>query len=460
MSGHDADDGGERGQDPVTERTAGAEWTDSTAEWSVAAAVGLAGVGLAAGSQLLVIAATIPLWYAVAAALGDREPAAVRIEREVAVGDPANSADRWTADELATDPGDTVAVRTTVTNAGSEPIVDLRVVDGVPDELPVVSGTPRACVALEPLETATIEYELALRRGEHAFDEARVRARDTTGTVAETVSVPADGADTISCAPPVGTVGLAGATNDYAGEVPTDEGGSGVEFYAVRDYDPGDPVSAIDWRRYGRTRDLATVEYRAERSTRIVCLVDARPSQFGAATTADPPAAELSAGAAERTIDSLVDSGHPTGFVGIYDGDLEVVPPGTDPATRERVARALETTLEPGRRIQLYTRSWPNGLAPEVAETLPGEAQVFLFSAFVDDEPVSLVAGLRARGYAVRVVSPDVTVGEDPATRLEALDRDARLARARAAGARVVDWDLARPLGIVLRDAVGEVRSR
>ena len=352
-----------------------------------------------------------------------------------------------------------MTVRTTVRNVGADPIVDLRVVDGVPDALPVVSGTPRACLTLEPGAERTLEYAVELRRGEHSFGEATVRTRDVAGTTAETWSASVAGDDRLRCSPVVDDVPLGEGTNDYAGEVPTDEGGSGVEFYAVREYEPGDPVGSIDWRRYAGTRDLATVEYRAERATRIVCVVDARDSQFRAATTDRLPAVDLSTTAAERTVEALVGAGHPTGVAAIDGRRLTTVPPGTDPGTR----RQATDLLEAARRSDLVggNRPFRDDPMDVLPRTLPGEAQVYLFSAFVDDEPVDLVERLRARGYAVRVVSPDVTAAaDDLETRLEALDRRNRLARVRATGARVVDWRLDRSLGLVLRDAVAEVSER
>ena len=435
-------------------------------EWALAVALGLVGLGFVLGNQVLVAAATVPLGFVAAAAFSSRQPGMVRVQREIhgngrrlesdgrdAFGDETHAA-------VAGNPGDTVTVRTTVQNAGSETLVDCRVIDGVPEELPVVAGSPRSCVTLEPLETATFEYELTLQRGEYDFGEATVRTRDLTGTVAETWTVDVTGTETLRCRPTVEDVPVSGGTNDYAGEVPTDEGGTGVEFYSVREYELGDPVGAIDWRRYGRSRSLATVEYRAERATRIVCVVDARQSQFLRGRPDSPPAIECSADAADRAFDALVNAGHPTGVSGLYASSLETVPPGTDPETRARAEQLLETVRGPKRGRQLGLRSHTGTLAAQLRRTLPGEAQVFLFSSFVDDEPLELVERLRTRGYTVRVISPDVTDASDLATRLEALNRDGRLARARATGARVVDWDLDRPLGLVLSDALAEVNRR
>ncbi|THE66817.1 DUF58 domain-containing protein [Salinadaptatus halalkaliphilus] len=460
----------------MTDRTV--ERLEDTA-WAITASLALAGAGIVLGSQLLVAAATMPLWYVAASVFGGRQSAMIRVHREVVVDEdravtdggavaagndtePPDTTD-ITADEsgiVTADPGDALTVRTTIQNDGAETVVDLRAIDGVPDGLAVEDGSPRTCVTLEPLDRTTIEYTLVCRRGKFAFDDVTVRARDLTGTVAETWTTGVTGEDVIRCSPVVEDVSVGEGTNDYAGDVPTDEGGTGVEFYSVRDYEPGDPVGSIDWRRYAASRELATVEFRAERSTRIVCLVDARPSQFTGATATAPPAIELSATAARRTLEALIAAGHPTGVTAIHDGHVDAVSPGTDPVTRQEAASLLtdiaSSVSTPRSRGDLRS----DEPIEDVPQRLPGEAQIYLFSSFVDDEPLELTKRLRSRGYTVRVVSPDVTDSDDVPTRLRAMERRTRLARARATGARVVDWERERSLGLLLRDALGEGRYR
>jgi len=433
-------------------------------EWALAGALVLAGIGLALGNQLLVAASTLPLWYVGAAVFGSSRSAMVRVRRDLVVGDvpekPLTKEEPVSGSGAVSGTvGESVFVRTTVQNVGSETIVDLRVIDGVPAELPVVSGTPRTCVTLEPLESTTLEYELTLRRGEYTFEDVTVRTRDLSGTVTETWTVESVGDRTVRCSPPVDQVPLGGATNEYAGEVPTDEGGNGVEFHSVREYVPGDSVGSIDWRRYANSRELATVEYRAERATQVICLVDARLSQRRGTTLESLPAVERSAEATTRLFETLVDAGHPTGVVVWYDRSIETTPPGTGPATRERLRRALESAREgDGHDSQMWFPS--NDRIDQLVSQLPGDAQVFVFSAFTDDEPVDLTEQLRTWGYEVRVVSPDVTDADDVATRLAGLEREKRLTQVRTSGARVVDWDLEQPLGLILPAAVGEVRHR
>lgn len=446
-------------------------------EWGIATAVALAGVGIAVGSQLLLVAATLPLWYVAAASLGTSPPTTVAVHRELSVGDdpgaggdadPNTTGGTGSTDRGAPasgDPGETVTVRTTVENVGRAPIVDVRVADSVPESLPVIAGAPRACVTLEPGENTTIEYDLELRRGDHVFGDASVRSRDLTGTVANTWTATASGDRKVRCVPTVDRTPLGSGTNDYAGEVPTDEGGSGVEFFSVREYEPGDPIRSIDWRRYAETRELATVEFRAERATRIVCVVDARSSQFRTAPDSRLPAASLSADAAFRTFETLVSAGHPTGLAGLfsrrYYDDLRIVPPGTGPETRQYATRLLEAIKEGDQTKARDIGRRRGDHAEELHRAIPGETQIYLFTSLVDAHPVGIVERLRSRGYVVHVVSPDITGGAtSDAARLERIGRGNRLTEIRATGAHVVDWDLDRPLGLVLREAIGEVMAR
>ncbi|ELY90386.1 hypothetical protein C483_12778 [Natrialba hulunbeirensis JCM 10989] len=493
-------------------------------EWALFAALVLAGTGLFLGVRVLVAAATIPLCYVGAAVFRTRQEPSVRVHRAFNTGDSAETSDgvptgaegappeaateHHAAPQVGTDggvavaterdaadttlsggPGDTVTVRTTVENTGDASLVDLRIVDSVPDALPVVDGTPRLATTLEPGATATLEYDVELRRGDHEFEAAAMRARDLTGTVTETRTEPVDGATRVRCWPTVEEMPVTSGVDEYAGDVPTTESGSGIEFHSIREYAAGDPARSIDWRRYGRTRELATVEYRAERSTRVVCVVDNRTSQRRAATVSTLSAAELSASAAERASESLLDAGYPTGLVTLHVRRVCGVSPGAGTETRRQITEHLQHV-----RTQKTSESdWLQSVFGSPVEclprVLPGEAQMVFFSSFVDDGALAIVKRLRTMGYAVRVVSPNVvgstrsarstrgTQGtqsetennraddspetkRDTGARLEALDRDARLAKARANGARVIDWELERPIGLVLQEALTEVQPR
>lgn len=421
-------------------------------------ALALVGVGVTFGSPTLVVAALVPLAF-VAASGGRTTPdRSVRVTRRV-----GDESDTLTVDgsTLSGDPGDTVTVRTQLHNVGRGPIVDLRVADGVPDELPVVAGSPRTATRLDADGSATIEYELELRRGVHEFSAPTLRIHTLDGSARRTWRPTVDDDVILRCEPVIDDVPLDGGTNDYAGDVPADEGGNGVEFYSVRDYEPGDSVRAVDWRRYARTRELSTVEYRAERATKVVCVVDVRGTEQQPPVGGSLPAGALSADAAERAALALMDAGHPCGVVCLYDREALSIEPGTDATTRERIRTLLSAASEGARPSRSVARSRRGTPADVLAGALPGEAHVYLFSSFADDTLETLPERLRAGAHAVRIVSPDVLAdGTSDAARIASIARDNRLARARTAGARVVDWDLDRPLALVLREAVGGGGSR
>ena len=492
---------------PTTEADDAADWRtgaddrlteveSADGSWAVAAALAIAGISFFVGSPVLLAGATIPLWYTAVASLGGRPETRIAAHRALVLESDAVDATRDTKDAddaLSGNPGDVVTVRTTLYNAGDQPAVDLRVVDGVPDALPVVEGTPRTCVTLEPGEETTLEYGVELQRGEHEFAEPAMRGRSLTGATRIDWESPVAGGEQLVCSPAVANAPLGTGRNDYAGEVPTDEGGSGVEFHSVRDYEPGDPVRSIDWRRYANTRELATVEYRAERSTRILCVVDARSSQALSPAGSTLSALELCADAAERTAGRLLTEGHPTGVAAMYSRRASFVPPGTGSATREHVTGFLQTLSGDEDDVSVPSRELYDEPATAIPRVVPGETQVYLFSSFVDDTPLDLVERLRSQGYSVCVVAPEVSGGahatpaggrsadeddpdistdsddpgvpagdDDPcvtplATRLAGIDRDTQLAHARAAGATVVEWDLDRSLGLVLDRALGVV---
>lgn len=422
--------------------------------WAVLGTLGLAGIGIATGSPLLVAAATVPLWFAASALLANEPEGELSCRRQFVDSAASTAVD----EEYSGDPGERVGVEMTVENTGSEPLVDVRVIDGVPEELPVVDGESTTATTLGPGETETIHYAVELRRGEHRFGDATTRISGLSGAFERTWTESVSGAATLSCHPGVESVPLGDGTNDYAGEVPTDEGGRGVEFHAVREYEPGDPVNSIDWRRYANSRELATVEFRAERSTRSVCIVDGRGSQFRSAANSELTAASLSVHAASRTAETLIDAGHPTGIVRMRPGDFDVVEPGTGAETQVQIRNLLTYPfdIDHGTRFYSWQQRDPVETLPAI---LPGEAQVYLYSAFTDDEPVNLVERLRTRGYDVCVISPDVTAGDTTAIRLEALARQSRLERARLSGARVVDWDRDKKLALLLQTSLGGVTA-
>ncbi|MCU4800567.1 DUF58 domain-containing protein [Halobacteria archaeon HArc-gm2] len=478
--------------------------SERVGRWGVAlvGALTLVSVGLLAAEPFLLAATAVPLAYVLYGAVARVPPgASLRAERTVETDNPT--------------PGEAVDVALTVTNDGDAALTDVRIVDGVPGELTVVDGSPRACESLRPGDSVTVRYSLLAKRGTFAFDDPVARVRPLAATAVATATLDAEGDASVTCANVVSEVPLADATLPRAGTLPTDSGGSGLEFHATRNYQSGDPVSRIDWRRFAKTNELTTVQYREEQAVRTVLVVDARTVTRVTPDAGYPTGAELGAYAAERLFDALgrtsvvasvvavgLDADDVVG--GLDPDDLVWVDPGGDGGTAVRVSqvfdgiqaavandvsdaagRASGERERPASRrdADVATDEPPNTDAPPSPETddetvpaadggetphvddaarrllarLPPTAQVVLFSPFVDDWPVTLTQSLAARGYPTTVVSPDVTRGDGLGQSVVGLERDLRVQSVELAGATCIDWNLDEPIDIALRASLADL---
>ncbi|MFQ3475101.1 DUF58 domain-containing protein [Halonotius sp. F2-221B] len=280
----------------------------------------LVAAGIATGSIALVLTAVVPLVFVLQGTLSTTPTVdgTVEINRELSPPTPL--------------PGQPVEVTLTVKNTGERSISDLRLVDGVPEELGVTAGSPRAAGAVSAGGEFSHSYTLQADRGSYAFDDVAVRARNSNGTRLVDETLAATGETAFECQVDIEEIPLQQTTN-YTGQLPTDTGGPGVEFYATRDHQPEDPVSRIDWRSYAKTGELATIDYREQHAAHITVLTDSRQPAHAAADPTSPTGATLSAYAATIALNVLISEGHEVslGALGIVDPQTGTGPPAWVP---------------------------------------------------------------------------------------------------------------------------------
>jgi len=403
------------------------------------AALALFGVGaLALRADLLALAVVGVGFVAYARAAVGGDGSRLELDRSVSTGDPT--------------PGQAVTVTVTVRNAGTELLPDVRVVDGVPGALAVSDGSPRFATALRAGESYTHSYELTAVRGEHPFDPATAVVESLGGAREREVSL-AD-PTTLTCSPPLSDVPLRSQTSVFTGRLPTDIGGSGIEFHSAREYRTGDPLKHIDWRRFARTGELGTVDFREERAATVVLLVDARDAAYWTASAADRHAVEHGVAATGRIFATLIQHSDRVGLAAIGDDGADTVwlpPAGGRAALREaRHVLATDATFryappEELPELAIAPDHAPVDPSPLLAR-LPIDAQVVAVSPLCDDGVVAALERLEAAGHATTVVSPDATRTDTHGRRLARTQRANRLWRLRNAGIRVIDWDPATSL--------------
>jgi len=348
------------------------------------------------------------------------------------------------------EPGDRVDVTLTVTNEGSL-LPDLRVVDGVPETLPVVAGSPRLATALRAGKSATVTYTVEATRGDHEFGSVDVVARDAAGSQETRTSLAVEGA--LACVPDLPRLEsfpLREQTVQRVGRVPTSTGGSGVEFHATREYRSGDPLSRVDWKRLARDGDLATIQFREERAATAVVVVDTRD----AAHVADEDgtnAVEYGVEAAGGVASALLDSGDQVG-VASFGPHWAWLAPGLGREHRARLEELL--ARDRGFSVGSPDRRFLGGLVfRRLRKHLPDDAQVVFCSPLVDEDAATYVRRLEASGHPVTVVSPDVTGAETLGQQFSRLERAVRIRSLRTAGVRVIDWRADDSLALAVADA-------
>lgn len=402
-------------------------WRGIVAVVLVALAVGV----LTKRPSLLLVAAT-GIVFAAYPELTSPPAPDVSIERQLVPESP--SAD------------DVVAVRVTLRNDGSEALYDLRAIDGVPPMLAVNEGSPRVATALRPGEETTIEYSVRAKPGIHRFGSTTVIARDVSGATEVETTVVSE--TVIECGTGATAVPLRGLTRNRTGQLVTDRGGRGLEFHRIAEYERGDPVGRIDWRRFARTRELTTVEFREERLAEVVLCVDARPSAYRATSPDEPHAVAYGVDSAMRIAETLFTAEHRVGLATLGP-DPCWLSPGSGPDHEDRFRRLLSThpslsMRPPGGDASdqpSKTRGDQGRQGSTLRARLDGGTQLFLLTPLCDDGAARTAQTLAEAGHAVTVLSPDVTAGATAGARLARIERQNRIQTLHSVGIPAVDWD-------------------
>ena len=420
---------------------------------AIAATVVLVLAGLLDASPVLLLSAIVPLVYVAYGSLSTVSvPEGLAATREVSPTPVA--------------PGRPVTVTLTVRNESDRTVTDCRLVDGVPEDLAVLEGSPRAGVTLEPGEERRIEYLVVARRGEYEFDAPECRVRGLGASAVATTRLSTAGAERLVCrldadAPPIEEIG-----RGRIGQLTTDRPGEGLSFHSVREHRPDDPADRIDWRHYAKRGTLATINYERQVAATVVLVVDARPSNAVVAGPGRPTAVEFAAYAATRTLTDLLGHGHDVGVAVIgRDGDgpagLHWIEPANGSEQRTRALEVIRSATEEADSSEGLSgaspRSRNRGQMPrqirKVLELAPAGTQVALFSPVLDDRSVSAVERWRGGGLPVVVLSPDVVPANTVSGQYAQLRRRTRLARCQALGARTFDWRRGTPLPVLIEHA-------
>jgi uncharacterized repeat protein (TIGR01451 family) len=346
--------------------------------------------------------------------------------------------------------GDDVSITLTVRNVGKT-VEELLLEDQLPAGLEVVDGSNRRLLALPAGESVTWTYRIRGRRGYFALKRIRATVREPLGLITRQQELSTDGQ--LFILPPVLRLRRVSIqprrTRIFSGTIPAHLGGSGVEFFDVREYQQGDSQRWINWRVTARhSQSIYTNEFEQERSADVGIILDGRhrTNDFG-----NRSIFEHSVLAAAAMADSLLNSGNRVGLL-FYGRQVHWTMPGYGRVQGERILHDL-TRLEPGDSQNFNDLYIPRHL-------FPSRSQLVLVSSLVPDD-CDILAALRMRGYPLLVISPNPVLFEASglrqtrenfqAMRIVKLQRRIFLRRLLGAGIQVVDWDVSQPFEAIAK---------
>jgi len=357
--------------------------------------------------------------------------------------------------------GEPAQVTLTLTNTGAA-LADLQVEDVLPGGVELVEGDTRLLLSLESGESAQIVYTIVAKRGLYTLPGPRLTVSDSLGVFRHEsqLTLPS----VLFVLPVVHKVPAIAIrprrVRVYPGQIPARTGGSGVEFFGVREYQPGDPLRWINHRagaRYEQT--LFVNDFEQERAIDVGLILDVRESTNLLAGSGS--LLEQTIDATVTLADAFLSSGNRVGLF-LYGGAIDWTFPGSGKVQRERILRALaRAKME---RSQVFDK-----LSHLPTRLFPVRSQLVLISPLQPDDRDDIVS-LRARGYELLLVTPDAITFEmktlaatrntQLAARLAQLERGHLLRTLGRAGVNVFEWDVEVPFHQVAHRALGRTRLR
>lgn len=398
--------------------------------------------GLAARSRGL-LALAIPLVIYLAAAFLFR-PAEPRL----------TAARTLSTDRLVE--GAPVVVRVSIANEGAD-LEQVYVQDKLPGGLGPAQGQASALGPLASGASIDLEYTAQPERGQFSLAELEVTASDLLGLAQRRVELSAPAQLTAQ----PGVLRLKRLpirpqrTRATAGTVPARQGGPGVDFFGVREYQAGDPRRWINWRASARhPNTLYTNEFQQERIADVGLILDARlrsnvhlagDSLFDHAVLATAALA-----------DAFLRDGNRVGLL-VYGQYLAWTFPGYGKVQRERILQSL-ARAEPGAsRVFEKLENLPT-------RYFPAQSQIVLVSP-LSREDIPALTRLRSRGYQLLVIRPDPVAFElqelpstpsvEQAARIVRVEQALVRRRLLQAGIQIVDWPVDRPFDQVVHASLG-----
>jgi uncharacterized protein (DUF58 family) len=315
--------------------------------------------------------------------------------------------------------------------------------DIIPDSVNVINGDNSLVADLHSNRTLEFSYKLTGNRGIHHLPGLKLISGDPYGLFPLKMTIRNE--DKVKVLPqsnPIKSLPVRPKlTKGYSGIFPSARGGRGIEFYGVREYQPGDSMNIINWVASARSHDsFFSNEFQVEKTADIWLILDARRRSdftFGERSLFENMV-EITASVAH----TLLHYGNRVGLL-IYGGFLDWTFLGYGKKQREKLLAALMKAKTGESRIFDKLENLPTRIFPPRTQ--------IIFISPLHGEDYRFLASIKAQSYQVLCISPDPIPFEQRASqfddstnlgiRLARLERSLLLSKLRYSGVQVLNID-------------------
>ncbi len=343
--------------------------------------------------------------------------------------------------------GGEIEVVLTVVNRGA-PIPSLGLVESIPQGVEVTDGETRCLRSMGTKERITLTYTLRPPRGVHLLSGVDVKVWKRLALTPKKFFFAHE--DHFIALPHTEIVAdieiRPRRTRAYAGMVRANRGGSGLDFFGCRAYTSGDDIRRINWRTYAKRGELVIDEYEQERIADVSVILDGRENMN--AHGGEEDTFTYSVRAAASMASHFLDQGNSVGLL-IYGDYINWTYPGYGKTQREKILEAL-AQAKPGAK-EIF-----NDLHYVPTRLFPAQSQLIMVSPLAGADDVEVLGVLRARGYRIILIVPDLlqvqleqlpdNEDRDLARKIVQLRRNFFLSTLTRIGVEVLVWDVAEPL--------------
>ena len=348
-----------------------------------------------------------------------------------------------------------VEVALTIRNRGAE-MVQVSLSDPLQPGMQVAPENLRQSLVLQAGDSGNLTYTFGSERGDFAWKTVRAVARAPLGLVETVLDLPAEAAIQVRPEPErFRRLALRPRrTLHSSGSIPARLGGSGTDFWGIREYQPGDPLRRLDWRLTARhPRHLFTKEFEQEEIADIGLIVDARRTTD--LRVEGSSLFEHSARAAASLAETFLRQGNRVSLL-VYGEPPISVYPGYGKVQLNRILSTLARVV-PEDDVSF------NSLQFVPIHMFSSHSLIVVISPLARDDE-RLFPRLRAFGYQVLLISPDPidfahrALPADNvtrlATRLTRVERQLEIYKITQLWIPVIDWPVDRPLAPLVRHAL------